>query len=44
MCAPRSLIILLENKDAMAPNLLTKEEIRHVYNCDNERLSRSTKR
>ncbi len=31
------------NKNAVAPNPLTKEESRHVYNCDNERLSGSTK-
>ncbi len=31
-------------KDAMAPNPLTKEESRRVYNCDDERLSGSTKR
>ncbi len=32
------------NKDAVAPNPLTKEESSRVYNCDNERLSGSTKR
>ncbi len=33
------------NKDAVTPNLLTKEEeSRRVYNCDDERLSVSTKR
>ncbi len=26
------------NKDAMAPNSLTKEERRRVYNCDDEHL------
>ncbi len=31
------------NKEAMAPNPLTKEESRRVYNCDDERLSGSTK-
>ncbi len=31
------------NKDDMTPNSLTKEESRRVYNCDNERLSVSTK-
>ncbi len=30
------------NKDAVAPNTLTKEESRHVYRCDGERLSGST--
>ncbi len=35
---------LPENKDAVAPNPLTKEESRRVYNCDGERLSGSTKR
>ncbi len=32
------------NKDAVAPNPLMKEESRRVYNCDDERLSGSTKR
>ncbi len=32
------------NKDAVAPNPLTKEESRGVYNRDAERLSGSTKR
>ncbi len=32
------------NKNAMAPNPLTKEESRRVYKCDDERLSGSTKR
>ncbi len=32
------------NKDAVAPNPLTKEESRRVYNCDDKRLSRSNKR
>ncbi len=32
------------NKDAMALNPLTKEEIRRVYSCDDERLSRPNKR
>ncbi len=32
------------NKDAAAPNPLTKEESRHVHNCDDRRLSGSTKR
>ncbi len=32
------------NKDAVAPNPLTKEESRHVYNCDDKRLSGSTTR
>ncbi len=27
------------NKDAVAPNPLTKEESRRVYKCDDERLS-----
>ncbi len=27
------------NKDAVAPNPLAKEENRHVYKCDGERLS-----
>ncbi len=27
------------NKDAVAPNPLTKEESRRVYKCDGERLS-----
>ncbi len=31
------------NKDSVTPNPLTKEKSRHVYNCDNERLSGSTK-
>ncbi len=31
------------NKDAVAPNPLTKES-RRVYNCDDERLSGSTTR
>ncbi len=31
------------NKDAVAPNPLTKEEKPRVYNCDDERLSGSTK-
>ncbi len=31
------------NKDAVAPNPLTKEESRHVYTCDGKRLSGSTK-
>ncbi len=34
----------LGNKDAVAPNPLTKEESRRVYNCDDEHLSGSTKR
>ncbi len=32
------------NKNAVAPNPLTKDESRRVYNWDNERLSGSTKR
>ncbi len=36
--------ILPENKDAVAPNPLTKEESRRVFKCDSERLSGSTKR
>ncbi len=32
------------NKDAVELNPLTKEESRHVYNCDDKRLSGSTKR
>ncbi len=32
------------NKDAVAPNPLTKEESRRVYKCDDECLSGSTKR
>ncbi len=32
------------NKDAVELNPLTKEESRRVYNCDDERLSGSTKR
>ncbi len=32
------------NKDAVAPNPLTKEESCRVYKCDNERLSGSNKR
>ncbi len=32
------------NKDAVTPNPLTKEESRRVYNCDDRRLSGSTKR
>ncbi len=32
------------NKNAVAPNPLTKEESHCVYNCDDERLSGSTKR
>ncbi len=32
------------NKDGMTPNPLTKEESRHVYKCDDKRLSGSTKR
>ncbi len=35
--------VLPENKVAMAPNPLTKEESRRVYNCDDEHLSGSTK-
>ncbi len=31
------------NKDAVAPNPLTKEESRRVYNCDKKRLSGSNK-
>ncbi len=31
------------NKDATAPNLLTKEESHRVYKCDGEHLSGSTK-
>ncbi len=31
------------NKNAMAQNPLMKEESRRVYNCDDERLSGSTK-
>ncbi len=31
------------NKDAVAPNPLTKEESRRVYSCDDKRLSGSTK-
>ncbi len=31
------------NKDAVTPNLLTKEESFHVYKCDGEHLSGSTK-
>ncbi len=34
----------LGNKDAVAPNPLTKEESHRVYNCDDEHLSGSTKR
>ncbi len=34
----------LENKDAVAPNPLTKEESHCVYKCDCGRLSGSTKR
>ncbi len=33
-----------ENKDAVAPNPLTKEESRCVYKCDGEHFSGSTKR
>ncbi len=36
--------ILPEEKDAVTPNPLTKEESHRVYKCDGERLSRSTKR
>ncbi len=32
------------NKDAMAPNPLTKEESRRAYKCDGKRLSGSAKR
>ncbi len=32
------------NKDAVAPNPLTKEESGRVYNCDDKRLSGSNKR
>ncbi len=31
------------NKNAVAPNPLTKEESRRVHNCDDKRLSGSTK-
>ncbi len=31
------------NKDAVTPNPPTKEESRRVYNCDDKRLSGSTK-
>ncbi len=31
------------NKEAVTPNSLAKEESRHVYKCDGERLSKSTK-
>ncbi len=31
------------NKDAMMSNPLTKEESRHVYNCEDKRLSGSNK-
>ncbi len=31
------------NKDDVMPNPLTKEESHRVYNCDDERLSGSTK-
>ncbi len=36
--------LLPGNKDAVAPNPLTKEESHRVYNCDDESLSGSTKR
>ncbi len=32
------------NKDTVAPNPLTKEESRCVYNCEDKRLSGSNKR
>ncbi len=35
--------VLPGNKDAVAPNPLTKEESRRVYNCDDKRLSGSNK-
>ncbi len=31
------------NKEAVMPNPLTKEESRHVYNCDDKCLSESNK-
>ncbi len=36
--------VLPGNKDAVAPNPLTKEESHRVYKCDDEHLSRSNKR
>ncbi len=39
----RSLTFRPGNKDAVAPNPLTKEESHRVYNCDGESLSGSTK-
>ncbi len=41
MCVLRSLTFRLETK---IPWRQTKEESRHAYNCDDERLSGSTKR
>ncbi len=35
--------VLPGNKNAMAPNPLTKEESRCVYNCNDKHLSGSTK-
>ncbi len=35
--------VLPGNTNALTPNPLTKEESCHVYNCDNECLSGSTK-
>ncbi len=35
--------VLPGNKDAMMPNPLMEEESCHVYNCDDERFSGSTK-
>ncbi len=35
--------VLPGNKDAVAPNLFSKEETRRVYKCDNKCLSGSTK-
>ncbi len=37
------LNVLPGNKDAVTPNPLAKEESCRVYNCDDERLSGSTK-
>ncbi len=42
-CVSRSLTFCLEKKMSWCQTPLTKEESRRVYNCDDERLSGSTK-
>ncbi len=43
MCVSRFFNVPPGNKDAVAPNSLIEEESCRVYNCENERLSVSTK-